>query len=61
MRPDVRLRAMVMQTCVHAATTRKVDDLIATLGICESEVCRIRADLDTDAAAFDIRDLGQRG
>lgn len=33
MRPDVRLHAVVMQTCVHGVSTRKVDDSIATLGI----------------------------
>jgi transposase-like protein len=60
MRPDVRLHAVVMQTSVHGVSTRKDDDLIATLGISESEVCRIRADRDTEAAAFSIRDLGQR-
>jgi hypothetical protein len=46
---------------VHGVSTRKVDDLIATLGISESEVSWICAELDSDVAAFSTRDLGERG
>jgi hypothetical protein len=59
--PDVTVHAAVMETCVHGVSTRKVDDLIATLGISESEVSSICAELDTDVAAFSTRDLGERG
>ena len=44
-------------------STRKVDDLVTALGaesgISKSEVSRICAELDTDVAAFNTRDLGR--
>jgi putative transposase len=49
---------------VHGVSTRKVDDLVAALGaesgISKSEVSRICAELDTDVAAFNTRDLGEQ-
>jgi putative transposase len=54
----------VMEAYVHGVSTRKVDDLVAALGaesgISKSEVSRICAELDTDVAAFNTRDLGQQ-
>ena len=61
-RIDVALHAVVMEAYVHGTSTRKVDDLVAALGvdagISKSEVSRICADLDADVAAFNSRPLG---
>jgi putative transposase len=61
-RIDVALHAVVMEAYVQGVSTRKVDDLVAALGaesgISKSEVSRICADLDTEVAAFNARDLG---
>ena len=63
-RIDVALHAVVMEAYVHGVSTRKVDDLVVALGaesgISKSEVSRICADLDTDVAAFNTRDLGEQ-
>jgi Transposase and inactivated derivatives len=60
-RIDVALHAVVMEAYVHGTSTRKVDDLVAALGvesgISKSEVSRICADLDADVTAFNTRDL----
>ncbi len=60
-RVDVALHAVVMQAWVEGVSTRKVDDLVAALGvesgISKSEVSRICAQLDTDVAAWRERDL----
>ena len=64
-RIDVALHAVVMEAYVHGVSTRKVDDLVTALGaesgISKSEVSRICAELDTDVAAFNTRDLGEQG
>jgi len=56
---------VVMEAYVHGTSTRKVDDLVAAMGadtgISKSEVSRICADLDTDVAAFNGRDLAGQG
>jgi putative transposase len=55
------LHAVVMEAYVHGVSTRKVDDLVTAMGaeagISKSEVSRICAELDTDVAAFNTRDL----
>ena len=60
-RIDRALFAVVMEAWVHGVSTRKVDDLVAALGvgsgISKSEVSRICADLDTDLEAFRSRPL----
>jgi putative transposase len=60
-RIDVALHAVIMEAYVHGTSTRKVDDLVAALGmdsgISKSEVSRICADLDADVAAFNSHDL----
>jgi putative transposase len=60
-RIDVALHAVIMEAYVHGTSTRKVDDLVAALGvesgISKSEVSRICADLDADVTAFNTRDL----
>jgi putative transposase len=60
-RIDVALYAVVMEAYVHGVSTRKVDDLVAALGvdagISKSEVSRICADLDADVAVFQGREL----
>jgi putative transposase len=61
-RIDQALHAVVMEAYVHGvSTTRKVDDLVAALGveagISKSEVSRICAELDADVAAFTGRTL----
>ena len=60
-RIGVALYAVVMEAYVHGVSTRKVDDLVAALGvdagISKSEVSRICADLDVDVAAFQGREL----
>ena len=64
-RIDVALHAVVMEAYVHGVSTRKVDDLVTALGaesgISKSEVSRICAELDSDVAAFNTRDLGEQG
>ena len=61
-RIDRALWAVVMEAYVHGVSTRKVDDLVAALGldagISKSEVSRICKELDTDMAAFRDRPLG---
>ena len=61
-RIDRALYAVVMEAYVHGVSTRKVDDLVAALGIASgisrSEVSRICAELDQDLAAFRGRSLG---
>ena len=63
-RIDVALHAVVMEAYVHGVSTRKVDDLVIALGaesgISKSEVSRICAELDTEVAAFNGRDLGEQ-
>jgi putative transposase len=60
-RVDVALHAVVMESYVHGVSTRKVDDLVAALGvdtgISKSEVSRICAQLDEQVAAYDSRPL----
>lgn len=60
-RVDVALHAVVMEAYVHGVSTRKVDDLVAALGvdtgISKSEVSRICAGLDEQVAAYDTRPL----
>ena len=54
--------AVVMEAYVHGVSTRKVDDLVAALGIdagiSKAEVSRICAELDTVVAEFRDRPLG---
>lgn len=61
-RIDVALHAVVMEAYVHGVSTRKVDDLVAALGvesgISKSEVSRICAGLDQEVAAWRARPLG---
>jgi transposase-like protein len=61
-RIDRALWAVVMEAYVHGVSTRKVDDLVAALGIdagiSKSEVSRICAELDTVVAEFRDRPLG---
>jgi putative transposase len=61
-RIDRALFAVVMEAYVHGVSTRKVDDLVAALGlaagISKSEVSRICGELDTDLEAFRTRPLG---
>src|SRR5659263_278991 len=63
-RIDVALYAVVMEAYVHGVSTRKVDDLVAALGvdagISKSEVSRICADLDIDVAVFQGRELTEQ-
>ena len=63
-RIDVALYAVVMEAYVHGVSTRKVDDLVAALGvdagISKSEVSRICADLDADVALFQGRELDEQ-
>ena len=61
-RIDRALFAVVMEAYVHGVSTRKVDDLVAALGleagISKSEVSRICRELDADMEAFRTRPLG---
>jgi transposase-like protein len=61
-RIDRALWAVVMEAYVHGVSTRKVDDLVAALGIdsgiSKSEVSRICAELDAVVAEFRDRPLG---
>jgi putative transposase len=63
-RVDVALHAVVMQAWVEGVSTRKVDDLVAALGvesgISKSEVSRICAQLDTDVSAWRTRSLADQ-
>jgi putative transposase len=60
-RIDRALWAVVMEAYVHGVSTRKVDDLVAALGIdagvSKSQVSRICAELDQAVAAFQERRL----
>ena len=60
-RIDRALFAVVMEAYVHGVSTRKVDDLVAALGlesgISKSEVSRICAELDQQLGAFRARSL----
>ena len=60
-RIDQALYAVVMEAYVHGVSTRKVDDLVAALGvdagISKSEVSRICAALDEEMNAFRARNL----
>ena len=60
-RIDRALYAVVMEAWVHGVSTRKVDDLVAALGvssgISKSEVSRICKELDRDLDAFRARPL----
>jgi putative transposase len=60
-RIDRALYAVVMEAWVHGVSTRKVDDLVAALGVAsgisKSEVSRICAELDADLAGFRARAL----
>ncbi len=60
-RIDRALFAVVMEAWVHGVSTRKVDDLVAALGvgsgISKSEVSRICAELDRDLETFRNRRL----
>ena len=60
-RVDQALFAVVMEAYLHGVSSRKVDDLVKALGadsgISKSEVSRICADLDYEAAAFRDRSL----
>src|SRR4051812_37470574 len=63
-RIDVALHAVVMQAWVEGVSIRKVDDLVAALGvesgISKSEVSRICAGLDTEVAAWRARPLDEQ-
>jgi putative transposase len=63
-RVDVALHAVVMQAWIEGVSTRKVDDLVAALGvesgISKSEVSRICSQLDTDVAAWRERSLADQ-
>jgi transposase-like protein len=60
-RIDRALFAVVIEAYVHGVSTRKVDDLVAALGlesgISKSEVSRICAELDTTLEVFRTRSL----
>jgi putative transposase len=62
-RIDVALHAVVMQAWVEGVSTRKVDDLVAALGvesgISKSEVSRICAQLDAEVATWRSRPLDE--
>jgi putative transposase len=55
-RVDQALFAVVMEAYLHGVSTRKVDDVVKSLGIAsgisKSEASRICADLDVEVAAF---------
>ena len=63
-RIDVALHAVIMQAWVEGVSTRKVDDLVAALGVdtgvSKSEVSRICAALDADVQAWRTRPLGEQ-
>ena len=62
-RIDVALHAVVLQAWIEGVSTRKVDDLVAALGvqsgISKSEVSRICAELDAEVAAWRARPLDE--
>jgi putative transposase len=64
-RVDQALFAVVMETYLHGVSTRKVDDLVKTLGtdtgISKSEGSRICVDLDDEVGTFSDRNLGVTG
>jgi transposase-like protein len=64
-RIDRALWAVVMEAYVHGVSTRKVDDLVAALGIeagvSKSEVSRICRELDSVVGAFRERRLDHAG
>jgi putative transposase len=64
-RIDRALWAVVMEAYVHGVSTRKVDDLVAALGIesgvSKSEVSRICGELDATVAEFRDRPLDHTG
>ena len=61
-RIDRALFQVVMEAYVHGVSTRKVDDLVKSLGldsgISKSEVSRICSELDDELEAFRTRPLG---
>jgi transposase-like protein len=61
-RIDRALFAVVMEAYVHGVSTRKVDDVVKSLGVAagisKSEVSRICAELDRDLKEFRSRPLG---
>lgn len=63
-RVDVALHAVVMQAWIEGVSTRKVDDLVAALGvesgISKSEVSRICAQLDAEVAVWRGRELAEQ-
>jgi putative transposase len=63
-RIDVALHAVVMQAWVEGVSTRKVDDLVAALGvesgISKSEVSRICGQLDAEVAVWRARPLDEQ-
>jgi putative transposase len=63
-RVDQSLFAVVMEAYLHGTSTRKVDDLVKALGadtgISKSDVSRICAELDVEAAAFRGRSLAEQ-
>src|SRR6266496_1712740 len=63
-RVDVALHAVVMRAWVEGVSTRKVDDLVAALGvesgISTSEVSRICAQLDVEVSAWRERSLAEQ-
>jgi putative transposase len=60
-RIDKALHAVIMEAYVHGVSTRKVDDLVAALGVdtgvSKSEVSRVCAGLDAEIARFRGRTL----
>ena len=62
-RVDQALFAVIMEAYLHGVSTRKVDDLVKTLGadtgIGKSEVSRICGDLDEEVGAFRDRVPGR--
>ena len=64
-RIDVALHAVVMEAYVHGVSTRKVDDLVAALGVdsglSKSEVSRICSDLDEQTQVWRDRPLDAAG
>jgi putative transposase len=60
-RVDQSLFTVIMEAYLHTTSTRKVNDLVKTLGadtgISKTEVSRICADLDNQVAAFRDRSL----
>jgi putative transposase len=63
-RIDVALHAVVMQAWIEGVSTRKVDDLVAALGvesgISKSEVSRICGQLDAEVATWRTRPLEEQ-